>query len=117
MSDLEKRPGMQLPERTNLGQLAEHPEFKRLLARKKAFLVPAFAFFFVYYFALPVSIGFAPRLMSMRVLGPVTLAYLFALTQFFVGGIIAWLYMRAASRFDKLAAELLQMSEKSKGEG
>jgi len=50
-------------------------------------------------------------------LGPVTLAYLFALTQFFVGGIIAWLYMRAASRFDKLAAELLQMSEKSKGEG
>ena len=116
MSGQERNPENQPPGRANWQQLAASPDFKRLLARKKSFLVPALSFFFAYYFALPVLIGFAPRLMSMRILGPVTLAYLFALSQFFVGGTIAWLYMRAASRFDKLVAELLSPREKPKGE-
>jgi uncharacterized membrane protein (DUF485 family) len=34
-------------------------------------------------------------------------AYLFALSQFFMAWIIAWLYVRAAGRFDKLAASVI----------
>jgi uncharacterized membrane protein (DUF485 family) len=41
------------------------------------------------------------------VIGPVNLAYLFALSQFFVAWIIAWLYVRAADRFDRMAASVL----------
>jgi uncharacterized membrane protein (DUF485 family) len=37
----------------------------------------------------------------------VNLAYLFALSQFFVAWIIAALYVRAAARFDKMAAGVI----------
>jgi uncharacterized membrane protein (DUF485 family) len=45
--------------------------------------------------------------MERRVWGPVNLAYLFALSQFFTAWIIAALYVRAAARFDKMAQEVL----------
>jgi len=64
-------------------------------------------FFIVYYFALPVLIGYARPFMEKRVFGPVNLAYLFALSQFFMAWIIAGLYVRAAARFDKMAADVV----------
>jgi uncharacterized membrane protein (DUF485 family) len=38
----------------------EKPEFRALLAKKKAFIVPAFFFFMIYYLALPISVGYFP---------------------------------------------------------
>ena len=67
-------------------------------------------FFIVYYFALPVLIGYARPFMEKRVFGPVNLAYLFALSQFFMAWIIAALYVRAAARFDKMAADVINKS-------
>ena len=49
------------------------------MATKRIFIVPAFIFFVVYYFALPVLVGYAPQFMSTKVIGKVNLAYLFAL--------------------------------------
>lgn len=71
----------------------------------------AFVFFLVYYFALPVLVGYAPHFMSIRVIGVVNLAYLFALSQFFMAWIIAWLYVRAASDFDELAKDIIHDAE------
>ncbi len=71
--------------------------FKDLMATKKSFVVPAFIFFLIYYFLLPVLVGYAPRFMSIKVWGDVNLAYLFALSQFFMAWMIAWLYVRAAT--------------------
>ena len=82
-------------------------EFKALLAAKLKFIVPATVFFLVYYFALPILVGYAPHLMETKVLGVVNLAYVFALSQFFMAWLIAFLYVRAANRFDRMAAELL----------
>jgi uncharacterized membrane protein (DUF485 family) len=79
-----------------------------LIAVKKIFIVPTFLFFLAYYLLLPILVGYAPRLMSTRIIGTVTLAYLFALSQFVVGWTIAGLYLRASSRFDKLVEELLR---------
>ena len=87
--------------------IANSHEFHRLLAAKKRFIVPAFVFFLAYFFALPVLVGYAPRWMSIRVIGPVTLAYLGALSQFVVGGIIAALYVRAAGKHDRMAAAII----------
>lgn len=68
--------------------------------------MPAGVFFLVYYFALPVLVGYAPELMSVRVWGPLNLAYVFALSQFAMAWIVAALYLRAASRWDRMAAEI-----------
>ncbi|MEY2498242.1 MAG: hypothetical protein QOD12_1798 [Verrucomicrobiota bacterium] len=87
--------------------LAASAKFRALLKAKRRFIVPAMIFFIVYYFALPVLIGYARPFMEKRVLGPVNLAYLFALSQFFMAWIIAALYVRAAARFDKMAADVI----------
>ncbi len=94
-------------EPTDWASVANDPEFKRLMAAKARFIVPATIFFIAYYFALPVLVGYAPRLMARPVIGPVNLAYLFALSQFFMAWFIAFLYVRAANRFDDMAAKVL----------
>ena len=70
-------------------------------------------FFIIYYFALPLLIGYARPFMEKRVIGPVNLAYLFALSQFFMAWIVAGLYVRAAARFDKMAADVVSQSDGS----
>jgi uncharacterized membrane protein (DUF485 family) len=94
-------------------RLAASERFQNLLKAKRRFIVPATIFFVVYYFALPVLIGYARPLMAKPVIGPVNWAYLFALSQFFVAWIIAALYVRAAARFDKMAAGVI--SEEDNG--
>ena len=91
-------------------KLAASERFRALLKAKRRFIIPATIFFIVYYFALPVLIGYARPFMETRVFGPVNLAYLFALSQFFVAWIIAALYVRAAARFDKMAAGVIKSS-------
>jgi uncharacterized membrane protein (DUF485 family) len=88
-------------------RVAATGEFKALLAAKLKFIAPATIFFITYYFALPVLVGYAPRLMEKPILGPVNLAYLFALSQFFMAWAVAALYVRAAGRFDRMAAKII----------
>jgi uncharacterized membrane protein (DUF485 family) len=88
--------------------VTQMPEFKNMVRAKLRFIVPATLFFIVYYFALPVLVGYAPGLMSRKVFGVVNIAYLFALSQFFMAWIIAALYLRAASRFDKMERDIIE---------
>ncbi len=93
-------------------RIAESKEFKDLMATKKTFIVPAFIFFVVYYFTLPVLVGYAPQFMDTRIFGKVNLAYLFALSQFFVAWLIAGLYVKAANNFDRLSKDILEKNGK-----
>ena len=52
--------------------------------------------------------------MSTKVIGNVNIAYLFALSQFFVAWIIAALYVKAANDFDRLSKDII---EKADGQG
>jgi len=97
--------------KTEWDRIAETREFKDLLALKKTFIVPAFGFLLVYYFLLPILVGYAPEFMSTRVIGVINLAYLFALSQFFMAWIIAWLYVKAANNFDRLAKDIIKEAE------
>ena len=45
------------------------PDYQRMIAEKTRFVVTATAFFVVYYFALPVLVGYWPELMGREVLG------------------------------------------------
>jgi len=87
--------------------IANSKAFKDLIAIKKAFIVPAFAIFFLHYLALAVLVGYAPKLASTRVIGTVTIAYLFAIFQFAVGWLIAALYLVAAAKFDAMTVDIL----------
>jgi uncharacterized membrane protein (DUF485 family) len=94
--------------------IARSSAFKDLMATKKAFIVPAFVFFVVYYVALPVLVGYAPQFMSIRI-GWVNLAYLFALSQFFVALVIAALYVVAANSFDRLSNDIVEKAQDKQG--
>ena len=91
----------------NWEKLEAKPEFRTLLARKKAFIIPATIFFLVYYLALPILVGYWPDLMKKKVWGEVNIAYVFALSQFFMAWIMAFLYVRVAAKWDKSAAEVI----------
>ena len=79
-------------------------EFRDLVAARWRFVLPATAFFLVYYFLLPLANGLAPGFMRTDVAGHVNIAYLFALSQFVVAWTLAWLYIRRANTvFDRLA--------------
>jgi uncharacterized membrane protein (DUF485 family) len=83
------------------------PEMAELERRHSRFVWPATAFFLIYYMSLNVLAGTAPGLMGTKVFGEFTLGYLFALSQFLMAFVVAWVYSRwAASRMDPLAADL-----------
>lgn len=92
--------------------VAAMDEFKLLLLAKTEFVVPAVVTFVVYYFALPISVGYFPEFMDKKVLGPVNIAYLFALSQFFVAWLIAALYVRRARVFDEFGTRIMQRVDK-----
>jgi len=96
--------------------LAASEKFKRLIALKKVFVVPAFVFFLVHFVSLAVLVGYAPKLAAVRVIGTVNVAYLFALSQFVVGWLIAALYLLAAAKFDALVEHILAHAEELQGD-
>ncbi len=107
MSDPEApSPAEPKPDAAVWEKIAHRPEFERLLTAKARFIVPASLFFLLYYFALIVVVGWFPDLAAKRI-GPANFGYWFALSQFFMAWIVAWVYVRAAGRFDRLADKLL----------
>jgi uncharacterized membrane protein (DUF485 family) len=89
-------------------RVAGMDEFRQLLKVKVSFVVPATIFFIAYYFALPVLVGYFPAYMDRKVWGPVNIAYLFALSQFFMAWIICYLYVRVARKFDEYGARIMK---------
>ena len=96
-------------------RVAASKGFRELVRAKRRFIIPATIFFVVYYFALLVLIWLAPGLMSRRVFGVVNIAYLFALSQFFMAWILALLYVRAANNHDRMARDIVADSNREKG--
>ena len=81
--------------------------YRRMIAQKTRAVCAMTVFFIVYYFALPVLVGYWPELMSRSAWGKANWAYLFAFSQFLMAWAIAFVYMRLASRFDKMAEDIL----------
>jgi uncharacterized membrane protein (DUF485 family) len=81
------------------------PEFRELVRRKKAFVIPATAFFMAWYFGFVILCGYAPDFMGREfITDGLTVGYTLALTQFIMSWGLAWAYLRKANRdFDPLA--------------
>jgi uncharacterized membrane protein (DUF485 family) len=98
---------MSTPAAPDWAAIERTAEFRALVRAKRAFLVPASLGFVVYYFALPVLVGYWPDLMSARVIGRINLAYLFALSQFVMAWALMAAYIRRARTFDRMVDDLL----------
>ncbi len=96
-------------------RLAESDDFKELVAAKIRFILPATIFFLVYYLLLPLLAGFAKGFMDIKVIGDINIAYLFALSQFVMVGVLAWLYLRQAVHFDDMAHDIVAKFKTMKG--
>lgn len=92
--------------------IAADPQFQDLLSAKARFIIFATIFFVAYYFTLPVLVGWFPKFMDQNVIGKVNLAYLFALSQFFMAWILAFLYVAAAAGWDRQAAAVVAKFQK-----
>jgi uncharacterized membrane protein (DUF485 family) len=81
------------------------PEFKQLISAKRRFVIPATAFFMVWYFGFIVLAGYAPDFMGEEFLTDgLTVGYVLAFTQFIMTWVLGWMYVRRADRiFDPLA--------------
>ena len=87
--------------------VSKDPEMIELENRHRRFVWPVTVFFLVYYLALPILAGAAPDLMGSKLFGQFTFGYLFALSQFLMAFVVAWVYARwAARRMDPLATHL-----------
>ncbi len=75
--------------------------FKDLVRRKKAFILPATIFFLIFYFGLPFLAAFT-TVLNVKVLGPLTLAYIYAFAQFAMTWILMHVYVSRANGWDDL---------------
>ena len=89
-------------------RIAASDEFKALLKAKRRFIIPATIFFVLYYFALPYLVGYHAAFMQRKVWGELNLAYLFALSQFFMAWILAAIYVVVAKGWDRRAREVVE---------
>lgn len=81
------------------------PEFRELVSRRKAFVVPTTIFFLDWYFGFIILAGYAPDFMGETFLvDGLTVGYVLAFTQFIMTwGLPAWYLRRSDRVFDPLA--------------
>jgi uncharacterized membrane protein (DUF485 family) len=95
--------------------VGKDPEMVELERRHRRFVWPATVFFLIYYLALNVLAGTSPDLMGTKLVGEFTFGYLFALSQFLMAFVVAWVYSRwAARRIDPLATDLREKLHKQR---
>lgn len=82
------------------------PEFRELVRKKKAFVIPATVFFLVWYFGFIFLAGYADDFMGREfITDGLTVGYALALSQFIMVWVLGFWYLRRADRvFDPLAA-------------
>lgn len=89
-------------------------EFRQLVTARLRFVLPATIFFLAYYFALPILNGVATGFMKTKVVGNVNVAYLFALSQFFMAWVLAYVYIRRARSFDRLVQAVVARARRGR---
>lgn len=110
-----KRAADEEMKRVDWNRVAASSSFRALVRAKLKFIIPATVFFIIYFFALPVLVGYAPELMNRKVLGSINVAYLFALSQFLMAWTVALLYVRAAHRYDRMARAIVDELDEPRG--
>lgn len=79
-------------------RVEQMPEFRELVARRRRFVVPATAFFLVWYCGFIILAGYAEDLMGASIYEGFTVGYGLALTQFVMVAVLGLWYLRYSAR-------------------
>jgi len=94
------------------------PEFRELVARRRRFVVPATAFFLIWYFGFIVLAGYAEDFMGQSIHEGFTVGYGLALTQFVMVGSLGLWYLRYSERhLDPLRVRIAEEAGATTGAG
>ena len=92
----------------NWAAIDADPRFQALNRKKTKFLWTLMSISMVYYFLLPIGTAYYSDLFKIKVWGSVNVGLVFALSQFIVAWVIAWIYaQRANSEFDPMAQAII----------
>jgi uncharacterized membrane protein (DUF485 family) len=96
-------------------KVAQTSAFQDLMRRKKKFIIPATIFFFIYYMGLPVLAGFT-TVLNVQVIGALSLAWIYALSQFIMTWTLLHLYVRQANKWDEIVDRVRDEAASESGE-
>jgi uncharacterized membrane protein (DUF485 family) len=96
-------------------RIESDPRFQQLHRKKSTFLWTLMLIAVVYYFALPIGAAYFTDLFRVKVWGVINFGYLFALSEFIMAWLIAYLYTRRAAQYDAMADELVRESARMGG--
>ena len=98
----------------NWAAIDANPKFQALHRKKTMFLWSLMIFSTVYYFLLPIGAAYFQELFKIKVWGVVNFGLLFALSEFVVAWVIAFMYSRKANaEFDAMAQEIINDTNKA----
>ena len=81
--------------------------FEKLMQEKRRLLIPALIVLLIFYFMLPLSLVFFPKVMNQEsIVGGVTWAWLYAFLQIPFVWIMALVYHMRSKYFDRIAEEI-----------
>ncbi|BBP05831.1 hypothetical protein TPL01_07380 [Sulfuriferula plumbiphila] len=84
------------------------PRFQALHRKKSRFLWGLMIFSMIYYFLLPIGTAYFQEIFKIKVWGPVNIGLLFALSEFVVAWLVAYIYSRKANtEFDAMAQDIV----------
>jgi uncharacterized membrane protein (DUF485 family) len=85
------------------------PEFRELIRKRRAFVIPATLFYLAWFFGFILLAGYAKDFMGKSVYQGLTVGYCLALSQFIMVWVLTSMYLRIADRvFDPLASKAAQ---------
>jgi uncharacterized membrane protein (DUF485 family) len=92
----------------NWTAIDSNPKFQALHRKKIFFLWGLMVFSLIYYFLLPIGAAYYQDLFKIKVWGVVNVGIVFALSEFIVAWVIAFVYSRKANaEFDAMAQEII----------
>ena len=96
----------------NWAAIEANPKFQNLYRKKTVFLWSLMIFSTIYYFLLPIGAAYYQELFKIKVWGVINIGILFALSEFIVAWLIAFVYSKKAnSEFDAMAQEIINDSK------
>lgn len=92
----------------NWAGIEANPKFQALYRKKTTFLWSLMIFSTIYYFMLPIGAAYFQDLFKIKVWGVINVGLLFALSEFIVAWVIAFVYSKKANaEFDKMTQEII----------
>jgi len=92
----------------NWAAIDSNPKFQALYRKKTFFLWGLMVFSTIFYFLLPIGAAYYQDLYKIKVWGVVNFGIVFALSEFVVAWVIAYVYSKKANaEFDAMAQEII----------